>query len=245
MVGKGKSLGIGLLFALTLASAGNASAAPVTDIADAGNAVVVDSTNVTRQLSEGDSTTLFTFRLPSGAACQGDSANDNWRVQSFLVPADTDIGSLRYRASRPDGEEYRSLRYIDGNIYSMEMTNQNPGPGMPGEVAELPPMTFAWFPAGSLPPGSYKMGIACTDPSWQVERFWDVTVELESAPQVEPGGLRWQVVVPAGALPPNDSSSLSAVFVAAFAVLATATIAFVRGRIRRKRSPHQKLKESV
>ena len=143
------AVAIGMLFLTLMSVAGPASAQTETNPADAGAAVVVDPVNVNRQLTDGDSTSAFTFRLPEGASCPGDSANDDWRVQSFLVPAGTDIGSLRYRASRPDGEKYRSLRFLDGDIFAMELTNPNPGPGRPGEIVALPPMTLAWFPTGS------------------------------------------------------------------------------------------------
>lgn len=161
---------------------------------DAGSVVVVDTVNSTRELTEGDSRTAFSLRLPDGSACPGDSANDDWRVQSFLVPADTDIGSLRYRALRPDGDAYRALRYPNGDIFTQAFTDPNPGPGSPGRILAVPPLTFAWFPAGSIPPGRYKIGIACTPPSWEVARFWDAEIELEEAADVEPGGLRWRVL---------------------------------------------------
>ncbi len=240
------AVAIGMLFLSLLSFAGRASAQTETNPADAGDAVVVDPVNVNRQLTDGDSTSAFTFRLPEGASCPGDSANDDWRVQSFLVPADTDIGSLRYRASRPDGERYRSLRYLDGDIFAMELTNPNPGPGRPGEIVALPPMTLAWFPTGSVEPGTYQMGIACTEPSWEVERYWDVTVELESAPEVEPGGLRWRVVEPSGSSSFDDAAGnggRSVLYVAVLAAVGAAFVVLIRRRGRRGVSPHQK--ESV
>jgi hypothetical protein len=243
MGNQGVPVGLVLVSFSLLSFVGIASAQTQTNPADAGDAVVVDPVNVNRQLAVGDSTSAFTFRLPEGASCPGDSANDDWRVQSFLVPAETDIGALRYRASRPDGEEYRSLRYLDGDIFAMELTNPNPAPGMPGEIVALPPMTFAWFPTGSVQPGLYKMGIACTEPSWQVERFWDVTVELESAPEVEPGGLRWRVVEASGApslSDPSGNGGRAAWYVAAFVVVLAACIVLVRRRNRRRVSPRQK-----
>lgn len=242
---RGKSVmgGIGMLSILALSFAGTVSARIGADTADAGDAVVVDPVNTNRQLTDGDSTSSFTFRLPEGASCPGDSANDDWRVQSFLVPAATDISALKFRATRPDGDDYRSLRYLDGDIFAMELTNPNPGPGKPGEIVALPPMTFAWFPSGSLQPGQYIMGIACTDPSWQVKRFWDVTAELERAPEIEPGGLRWRVVKPSVSSSPIDSpenEGRAATYIAVVAVLAGSSIVLIRRRVRRTTSPRQK-----
>ena len=242
MRGQGVAVGL-VLLSFSLLHASSVSARSETNPADAGNAVVVDPVNVNRQLTDGDSTSAFTFRLPEGASCPGDSANDDWRVQSFLVPAQTDIGSLRYEGTRPDGEEYRSLRYLDGDIYIMEFTNPNPGPGNPGEIIALPPLTFAWFPTCSLKMGAYTMGIACTNPSWEVERYWDVTVELSSAPEVEPGGLRWRVDDPSGEVSLDEASGnvgIAGSSIAAIAIFAGAGIVLIRRRSRRRISPHQK-----
>lgn len=170
-----------------------ASGPPVTD-ADAGDAVIVDPINTDRELANGSSTSAFSLRLPDGAVCPGDSANDDWRVQSFLVPADTDIGALRYRATRPDGDAFRSLRYLDGDHFVMEFTDPNPGPGEPGRILAIPLLTMAYFPTGSLEPGPYLIGVACTDPDWYVRRYWDARVDLVAAPEVEPGGLRWTAI---------------------------------------------------
>jgi hypothetical protein len=216
-----------------------------TGAADAGDVVVADPVNVNRALREGDSTSAFTFRLPEGASCPGDSANDDWRVSTFLVPADTDLDTLAYQALRPDGEAYRSLRYLDGDIYVMEMTNANPGPGQPGLITPIPPLTMAWFEAGSLPPGPYKMGVACTDASFTVKRYWDTEVELVAAPDVDPGGLRWSIggnSTPAAAEPSSNGSTTLVVLVAALVVVVGAVV-LIR---RRQRHPSpQSQKESV
>lgn len=209
---------------------------------DAGQAVVADPVNVNRALNEGDSTSAFTFRLPDGASCPGDSANDDWRVNTFLVPADTNLDTLMYQALRPDGEAYRSLRYLDGDIYVMEMTNPNPGPGQPGLITPIPPLTMAYYEAGSLPPGPYKMGIACTDAVGAVQRYWDTAVELVAAADVDPGGLRWRVVADANAAPaePASNSSTTLVVAATALVLVIGGVVFIRRRQRRPSTQSQK-----
>ena len=215
----GFAVGLSLLLAST--PVGGVAAQPDPNDKDAGEVVVVDPFNVTRELNSGDSASVFSLRLPEGAACQRDSANDDWRVQSFLVPVGTDIGALRYKATRPDGERYRSLRYPDGDIFVMEFTNPNPGPGQPGTIPAVPALTMAYFEAGSIPPGEYVLGIACTNPGWYVERFWDVDVRLEAAPEVETGGLRWQVIQkPAQVSSQSSTSSTAPLLALSFAFVA-------------------------
>lgn len=245
MRGKATVLGIALTVAAALSVADYASAQTEKGSKDAGDVVVAEPGNVNRPLNEGDSTSAFTFRLPEGASCPGDSANDDWRVSTFLVPADTNLDTLMYQALRPDGEAYRSLRYLDGDIYVMEMTDPNPGPGQPGLITQIPPLTMAWFEAGSIAPGPYKMGIACTDPSGAVKRYWDTDVELTAAPEVDPGGLRWSAVENSNAAPVDSSSNNSATWVLLLAALVVIIGGFLLiSRRQRRRSP-QSQKESV
>jgi hypothetical protein len=252
-------MGIGLLLMGVVSMVEPAAAQTETGSADAGDVVVADPVNVNRALREGDSTSAFTFRLPEGASCPGDSANDDWRVSTFLVPADTNLDTLTYQALRPDGEAYRSLRYLDGDIYVMEMTNANPGPGEPGLITPIPPLTMAWFETGSLEAGPYKMGIACTDASGAVQRYWDTAVELTTAPDVDPGGLRWSVEPASGprvsrprrrAAPPRGCcrswhSSSSWVVWCSFAVVSDVRPSRVSRPSRVRRNPYEVLQEAT
>ena len=61
--------------------------------------VVVDPSDAV--LEGGGSATPFGLRLPEGAACQGDSADDSYRVEAFLVPEGTDPGSVVYGELAP------------------------------------------------------------------------------------------------------------------------------------------------
>ena len=187
------------LSAIALATAvGLAAATPLVASSpigeDAGYVVIVDPLNVEREYRTGDSASAFGLRLPEGAACPGDSANDGWRVQSFIVPAGTDIGKLVFSANRPnsgDPGSTRSLREVNGGIFTQRMTEQNEVTGQPGLIVDLPPFTFAYFETGTFPPGRYEVGVACTTPDWQVRRFWNAEIQFEVAPDVDPGGLRW------------------------------------------------------
>ena len=242
---KHAALGIALFVVTALLLADHASAQTDTDSKDAGDVVVAEPANADRAMTEGDSTSAFTLRLPEGASCPGDSANDDWRVNTFLVPADTNLDTLTYQALRPDGEAYRSLRYINGDIYVMEMTNANPGPGQPGLLTPIPPLTMAWWEAGTIPPGPYKIGIACTDAMGAVQRYWDTSVELTTAPEVDPGGLRWSVVSDMSAAAAESSPNSSTTWVVLLVALVVVVGAV--GLIRRgQRSPSpQSQKESA
>jgi len=200
---------------------------------DAGSAVVVDAVNTDRGLTEFDSTAAFRLRLPDGATCPGDSANDDYRVQTFLVPDDTDLSTLKYRSRSPDGNDlYRALRYVDGEVATQAATNQNAGPGDPALVLESRlPFTFAHFSEGSLPPGRWFLGIACTPQNWYVDKYWDVEVLLEAAPDVVPGGLLIRVMDDLGSPASSDSgSNLPALPVLIGAALAIGAIAVIAQR---------------
>lgn len=181
----------------SLAIAQRAEGSPLSE--DAGAAVIVDSANSDRELTEFDSTELFRVRLPDGASCAGDSANDYYNVQTFLVPAGTDIASLSYRQRSPDGSDlYRPLFFNDGEVATQMLLNENSAAGKAGLILEpVLPYSFAFYnanPANALPAGQWTLGVACTPSDWVVDRFWDVEVILESAADVGPGALRIRVV---------------------------------------------------
>lgn len=194
---------------------------------DAGDVVVVDAVNMDRELEEFEGSTPFRLLLPPNATCSGDSANDDYRVQTFLVPADTDLATLRYGYRNPEGNDlYRALRSVDGELASQLMTDQNPGPNQPALILDFRlPFTFEHYPEGSLPPGRWTIGVACTEPGATVERYWDAQIELVAASDARPKGLRIRVVDAEGAVS-SESSSGSAVPFVAIAVAAVGGAAF-------------------
>ena len=70
-----------------------------------GDAEAVQANNRLRPFTEGTHESAFSLRLPRGATCPGDSMNDDWRVQSFVVPSTDDPGALRYMVTGPEGPE--------------------------------------------------------------------------------------------------------------------------------------------
>ena len=172
--------------------------------------------------SEGDSASIFTLQLPAGASCPGDSAHDDWRIQSFLIPAAVDPGELRYGNLRPDGDGLYSLRGADTAPYVQVLTGQNSGPGQPGIIPSIAPLSLAQFTSDMLPTGRYRMGIACSLLG-ETATYWDVEIYIESSSSGQPGGFTWSVGPSSvGQSAPQSNSSvwlLAAVGVAAIGLV--------------------------
>lgn len=201
---------------------------------DAGAIEFVDPD--TRQpMESGDSNSVFSFGLPLDAACPGDSANDDWRVQSFLIPASDDPGALEYGVIRADGDGRFAVYTVDTRPYMHFLTEQNGAPGLPGRVDQSPRLTFAVFPAGTLPAGNYRLGVACTY-FRETARYWDTEIVIEDAADVHPGQFRWRLAEPPSA--PSEVDSDSSVVTPALLVtigLAAAGALWFGSRRRRSR----------
>jgi hypothetical protein len=203
---------------------------------DAGELVVVSAANTEDELTDGDTNTVFAVRLPAGSVCPGDSANDEWRVQSFIVPAETDLGSLVYGATRPRGDLMYGLYTTEGRPYVQVLLAQNPEPGLPGQILAPPAMSFAPFTPDLLPVGRYRIGVACS--YFEVgERYWDAEIELTEDRDVQPGERRWSVVAADGTTttPSVDGAGTNPLTVVAALVAAVGAVAFLT--IRRRRTP--------
>ena len=202
--------------------------------------LIVEVNNRQRQVTEGDSNTLFTLKLPDGAACPGDSANDNWRINSFIMPEKNNPGELRFGEIGPEGPQTDAKWAIyDAETVpiNMELTQRNAGPGEPGLIRDIEPLSFAVFRPEYLPNGRYRIGIACTPPpDWKAERYWDTLVDVREAPAVEPGGLRWTVVDQDNGTEPGGSAGVASAWIAGLVMAAAASTWML---IRRQRAPRQ------
>jgi hypothetical protein len=192
------------------APSGAAATGHAPSIEDAGDLVIVDDRKM-EPIVEGDGTTKFSLRLPAGASCPGDSANDDWRVQTYLVAATegtpTRFGSIG--PENPDGDLHADTRWalydVNNVPWVQAMTNQNSGPQAPGLIVGVPVFDFALFDAERLPPGPYRLGVACTY-FRETSLYWDTEIEVIADPDAPPGGLRWRLsTAPAGAAPASDS----------------------------------------
>jgi hypothetical protein len=164
--------------------------APGTPV-DGGDVAIVDTSG--QLLMSGGSSTVFGLALPKDAACPGDSLNDGWIVQSFVVPEETDPGAIVYRRLGPDEPRGYALISLERTQFMDELTLANIGPGRPGKIS-LPVFSFAEYKPGVPAPGRYRVGIACTTGDRRTGVFWDTVVEFAADPADAPAQMRWSVV---------------------------------------------------
>ena len=159
----------------------------------AGQVVIVSSTNLLDPIDSGSHATSFSLRLPPDSTCPGDSMNDDWRLQTFVVPSSDDPGELTYYVTGPAGPEDDarvSLYTTEGRPFVDELLGANARPGLPGEIPQFPPLSFKRLPVDYLPTGSYLLGVACTDRDGRTQKYWDTTIELTASA----ASMEWRVV---------------------------------------------------
>ncbi len=136
-------IGIIALGGIVQASPGGTVENPV----DGGSLRLFEFDNPDVELAGGVSSTVFTIEPPDDAMCPGDSANDDWRIQSFLVPAEVDPLDLQFASNDPEGEGNWSLYGADTSPFVDELTAPNTVPGKPARFPTIRPMSFACVPA--------------------------------------------------------------------------------------------------
>ena len=212
-----------------VAAGGGASAHAEVRAVAAGEATLVDTGGA--RLRSGGSRTVFTIRLPSGAACPGDSANDGYRVQSYMVPSSVAPGEVEYDGLGPtpnvygDFERFRQALYdIQTSPFSSGLTAEAPKPGEPGVIVNIPLLSFAVYQVGELPPGRYNLGIACTLRNEPV-RYWNTELDVRGAADDRPAGIAWSVASGEGAAEGSRRPLTSVIGGAALVVLAAFALA--------------------
>lgn len=176
--------------AFTAAGVASASVdAPV----DGGDVVVVDGADRQQEVGRGGSAALFSLRLPDASTCPGDSLHDQWRVQSFMVPAEVDPVTLDYGVVGPEGEQQYALYDERTKPFVNELTRANEVAGQPGFIGDIPVFSFGLFPPGTVTPGTYRIGLACTLLR-ETAVFWDAEIEIVAAADDQPAQLTWSVV---------------------------------------------------
>jgi len=198
----------------------------------AGDVVVIDGTNGSELLTSGGGATSFSLRLPEAASCPGDSANDNYRVQTFIVPVADDPATLTYESQKPAGEGRWALYDVNTSPYVQVLTEVASAPGEPGRITPLSQLSFAVFPPGTFPDGRYRIGVACTQWSETVQ-YWDTEIDIVADSGADPAGdpaqLRWAVV---GAPAPSGVAGLPLlVGVTVVAILGAVVVLALRRRM--------------
>ena len=172
----------------------NLASASETDV-DLNSVVVVagDGPNAGKQISDGKGSTSFSFILQGKSECQGDSAEGNYRIQSFIVPQTVDPKSLTFESTKPAGVGNWALYDVNTRPYVQDLTSVAVAPGKPGRIDSIPQLSFAVFPPGTLAPGLYKMGIACSLMN-DATRIWETTIEITEDLNDSPANIRWTVI---------------------------------------------------
>ena len=176
---------------------------------DAGQVEVSDAIIRTQDITHGDATTQFSLRLPANATCPGDSANDQWRVQSFSIPVGDDPVDIRYGSIGPEPSvngRY-ALFMVDTRPFVHQLTRQNPGRGQPGLINTLPAFSFEVVAGERIPGGRYRVGIACTY-FGKTARYWDTEIVIAEQPDANPPLLTWRLASePASVMTPPETTT--------------------------------------
>ncbi|MBV8958282.1 MAG: hypothetical protein JO087_05895 [Actinobacteria bacterium] len=155
-----------------------------------------------KAVNAGDTTTPFSLELPTSAACRGDSANDGYRVQTYMVPSSVDPATLTFGSVGPlptaTGAAFREPLFAatsDPVVNNQTAAATRP-PG-PGPIINIPAMNFAVYKAGDAPAGVYNVGVACTrgqPSSSQLDTFWNAQIDVSAGLGGPAAGPLWKTV---------------------------------------------------
>lgn len=192
-------------------------------------------------LDGGGSATEYTVAPTGDAECPGDSAEDNYRVYSFMVPVAVAAEDVTYDGLGPTPQVYENyddfrmpLHDVFTSDFSGFLTAEADTLGGPGRILNIPMLSFAVYRAGDMPLGEYRVGIACTLLN-EIVRYWDTRITV-SADESDPAGFQWRVI---GASPSPGASSNASIPVlpVVFVVAGVAGVAVLFARRARDRSP--------
>ena len=193
-----------------------------------------------RIVNRGDGSTPFFIVVPDRATCPGDSANDQWRVHSFLVPEADDVLPLWFGSTGPEppweASRYPMFENQNGLPLSQMMLARNASPGLPGVVEQSGETSLRVHAENGIVSGRYRIGIACAY-FRQTTQFWDLVIEVTAASDNEPTDLKWKVVEAPGTVVPQsaaDEDSLLSRGLMAFGALVIAGVVISARRSRRR-----------
>lgn len=155
-------------------------------------------------LANGGSATPFALTPPLGAACAGDSATGGYRVQSYMVPASIDPGTLTFDSNGPlpagTGASLRQPLFSSGTPFVNKTTAIAVQSGGTGQLVGLPSFSFDLFGASGpqiVPPGTYNVGFACTlgtASATQLDRYWNAQLTFTADATDVAAGIKWAAV---------------------------------------------------
>ncbi len=158
------------------------------------------SPNAGQLLSGGGTAEQFTLVNPTFAACSGDSANDGYRIQSYVVPAAINPETLTFDSNGPiPAGTGAALRVpLFNSVNGVPFVDRNTAVET-GQIVGVPAFSFAVFGAEGgtiVPAGTYNVGLACTLGSasaTQLDKYWNVQINVTTA-AADPGGFTWTVL---------------------------------------------------
>lgn len=216
----------GLFTGTSVASAAGERAGDVTVVNESGS-----------PLAEGGSATPFGLKLPADAACQGDSADDGYRVGGFLVPEGTDPGGLVFGELGPVGDGLLGLWDTNTASYEVKLTAEA-DPGQPGRIVDVPNFSWAVLYPEEMKPGTYRIGIACTLLN-DTTRYWDTSYTVVSDSSDQPAQFRWSATS-SGSSGNSSNSTLVLVGIGVLILLLVIVVVFaLRSRAGRTPSPKE------
>ena len=157
------------------------------------NAVGTNAGAAVLSPTKGNSATPFTYTLPVGAACTGDSAVGGYTVTSYMVKDTVDVANLQFDPLQGPlplgtGANFSQPLYEvgSGSPFTGVQTANADTPGGPGTIIGIPQfdLSSAGFVPGDIPAGTYNVGIACIKgpPSGtQLDKFWNSQVVIATS----------------------------------------------------------------
>lgn len=213
----GATLSVAMLllstWAVLVGTRSPASAAP-TNAGDATIVTPISTLGGGDPITTGGSKTQFTIKLPHGAACKGDSANDGYRWQTYMVPSSVDPSSLQFDNTGPApntlGNGFRQPLYDPAGspVNNMQTSNADTPPG-PGPILNIPNFDFEVYMPGNVPAGDYNVGVACTlgaPSATQLDRWWNAQLRVAANTADSPAQIGFTVLASQST---TTSSSLS------------------------------------
>ncbi len=211
-----------------------------------GPVVVTNSIIRTETLTHGNGATEFSLRLPDGAVCPGDSANDQWRLQSFMIPAADDPTTIRYGSIGPEPQTVgrSSLFMLDTRPFVHQLTRRNTGKGEPGVISVLPGFSLAVQASEAIPTGEYRIGIACTN-FGKTAVYWDTEIAVTVSPDGKAAGLEWRLASVSPDVIASETASRNWVTPVVFGGLAALLIAMLLWKRRSRQATTERASASA
>jgi hypothetical protein len=152
--------------------------APVANAAGvlAGNAEIVNPSNLS-PLSSGAQSTAFQVRTkPLGGKCTGTSAN-GYFVYGYITPSTVDVRTLTFDFNGPHSGSPTDPTYPLVSTVGSPWIGYNTAPD--GSVVISDPLNFAAFDSTTLPAGDYNIGMACASNAG-TDRVWVGAIHINA-----------------------------------------------------------------